>query len=495
MPGHLTARGRLSGVAVAVALAAVLLLAAMRSDGAALPPVPPPRAQPLVTGVSYVAGDATDLAHVKDAGADFVHTWVRWASIAPETEPERWNPDDPADPHYNWQEIDAWVTGAVAAGLVPLLQVYTAPKWAQRCHQQSSTGAPCDVDPAAMADFARAAARRYSGTFNGLPRVRYWQAQNEPNLSLFFNPQFRHGRPVSPKLYRGVINAFYAAIKSVDPSNLVLAAGLAPVGRPGAAIAPLRFTRELLCMKDAQPPGPAGGDCDGGVSFDIFDMHPYTTGGPTHRGKNGDVELSNLTELQDLLWAADQAGRIHGRFRHTPLWITEFSWDSKPPDPGGLSMGIETRWAAEAMYQAWSAGVDHFFWFTIHDDPPNRSLPYSETHESGLYFYGPDGSGGAKKVLSAFRFPFVAFSQRDGFSFWGRTPSSEPGPVSIQILKGGGWRTVDVATANANGIFSGEVLGSYGPNKRGTVRADWGGELGVPFSLHPVRDFHQPPFG
>lgn len=484
------------GAAIVMVLIAILLGATMRSEGATPPPAATHRGQQLITGVSYVAGSDAEFSRVKSAGAEYVHTWLKWASVAPESQPQSWLPGDPADPHYDWGEVDNWVINATRAGLVPLLQIYGAPKWAQRCGQTSSTGAPCDVDPAALAQFAVAAARRYSGSFHGLPRVRYWQAQNEPNLSLFFNPQFEGGRPVSPTRYRTIINMFYSAVKSVDPSNIVLAAGLAPIGRPGSAIAPLRFTEMLLCMKGGQHPRPIRGDCGGGVDFDVFDIHPYTTGGPTHRGTGGDVQLGNLNELQNLLRAADRAGRINGKFAHTPLWITEFSWDSNPPDPGGLPMRIETRWVAEALYQAWSVGIGHFFWFTIHDDPPNPALPFSETHQSGLYFFGSDGTDGRpKKELYAFRFPFVAYSRYNGFFFWGRTPTSTPGSVTIQVQEGGRWRDASVAHADANGIFTGVAEGRYGRKEHGMVRALYRGEEAVPFSLQPVRDFRQPPFG
>src|SRR5665811_1828269 len=83
----------------------------------------------------------------------------------------------------------------------------------------------------------------------------------EPNLSLYFNPQFRHGRPVSPTLYRRLINAFYAAVKSVSRSNLVLMAGLGPIAVPGLTIGPMRFTRELLCMRGRRNPHPLRGNC------------------------------------------------------------------------------------------------------------------------------------------------------------------------------------------------------------------------------------------
>ncbi len=158
---------------------------------------------------------------------------------------------------------------------------------------QCGGGRPCDPDPAALAAFATAAARRYSGQFGGLPHVRYWQGLDEPNLSLFFNPQFKSGKPVSPGLYRKLINAFYFAIKSVDRSNLVLAAGLGPIQVRHLTIGPMRFTRLLLCMTGRAIRIRTRGRCGGGVHFDIFDIHPYTTGGPTHKGRADDVELGD----------------------------------------------------------------------------------------------------------------------------------------------------------------------------------------------------------
>ncbi len=255
--------------------------------------------------------------------------------------------------------------------------------------------------------------------------MQYWQGLNEPNLSLFFNPQFDGDSPVSPDLYRTLINSFYAAVKAVDPSNLVIAAGLGPIAVPKYTIGPMRFTRLLLCMRGHKNPRPTRGDCEGGVHFDIFDIHPYTTGGPTHEGGHQRRPDGRLVKLRTLLDAADRAGRIKGMFEHTPLWIGEFSWDSNPPDPGGLAMNIETRWTAEAMYRAWRAGVGAFFWYSLRDRKPQPHLPFSSTLESGLYFRGATiEQDQPKEILFAFRFPFVSYPGKKGLFVWGRTPTA-----------------------------------------------------------------------
>ena len=460
-----------------------------------------PRAEamrPLTTGMSGVYDySLASYGQVHATGATFVRIGLPWGAVAPNQAPSEWQPEDPADPHYRWDSVDEAVRNATATGLTPVLLVNSAPLWAQRCRAPSSLPeAVCDPEPRLLAQFAVAAARRYSGDFAGLPRVRYYQGPNEPNLSLYFLPQYRGSTPVSPRLYRPLINAFYAAIKSVSRSNLVLAGGLGPIAVPHWTIGPLRFARLLLCMRGRANPHPLPGNCHGGVHFDIFDVHPYTTGGPAHEGGRNDVQLGDIPELQALLRAADRAGRIRGEFKRTPLWVMEFSWDSKPPDPKGLPMGIECRWVSEALFRTWRAGVSHFFWYGLRDEPLIPGLPPSASLQSGLYFSGSTLSEDTpKRVLSAFRFPFVAYPRPHGLYVWGRTPTGAPGTVAVQVLFGGHWRDVSHLPAGRGGMFAASIPNAYGAERRGAVRAVYRGSRSLPFSMHPIKEFRQPPFG
>ncbi|HET7590293.1 MAG TPA: hypothetical protein VFK14_08970 [Solirubrobacterales bacterium] len=455
-------------------------------------------AGPLVTGVTNIEEEnRVGFAHTVAAGARFVRIPLVWVAIAPYREPAGWQPEDPLDPHYDWSQIDEAVTQAVAAGLTPVLQLDAAPPWVQGCAAPTFARAKtCEPSPDALAAFITAAARRYSGKVPGLPRVRYWQALNEPNLSIFFNPQFAGDAPVSPYIYRNLLNRFYAAVKAVDPSDLVLAAGLGPIAVPGFTIGPMRFARLLLCMQGHAHPRPMAGSCEGGAHFDIFAIQPYTTGGPTHEGGVNDVELGDLGKLQTLIAAADRAGRIHGAYRHTPLWITEFSWDSNPPDPGGLPMKVESAWVAEALYRAWRAGVSHFFWYSLRDSAREPGQSYAESLESGLYFRGAAvEQDQPKEFLTAFRFPFVSYPRRQGLFFWGRTPTSRKGKVAIQLLRGERWHTAARVRANGSGIFTGRLGSGYGRNRKGRARAVYHGQTSIAFSMRRVGDFRHPPFG
>jgi hypothetical protein len=458
--------------------------------------------RPLVTGVSNVySNEVAAFEHTRATGSTTVLSALRWNAIAPAQEPPNWNPEDPADPHYEWRFFDDWVIRAVQAGLTPIFDVRGAPRWAERC-RAGSEDAVCDPDPAALYAFTRAAAQRYSGRFEYrphqyLPRVVYWQGLNEPNLSLFFEPQYKGDAMVSADLYRTLLNTFYGAVKSVDPSNLVIAAGLGPIAVPHFTIGPLAFTRKLLCMTGTnRQPRPARTGCEGGVNFDIFDIHPYTTGGPTHEGGANNVELGDIWKLQTLLAAADRAGRINSAFGRTPLWVTEFGWDSNPPDPGGLSMKIEKQWIAEALHELWGFGVTNAMWYSLDDFPPEPKLPFSQTLQTGLYFWAPKSAEEQpKEIMYAFRFPFVAIRQGQGLKIWGRTPTSQGGRVKIQALRDGKWKKLSVARADAFGIFEAFVKTGYGKGKKGSVRAVFGGERSPGFPMRRVGDFPHAPFG
>jgi hypothetical protein len=474
-------------------LALLLLLLALPSAASA---------RPFETGISGI-GDYSPLSfeRTRDAGARWVRLVLDWEHIAPKQQPGSWDPTDPGDPNYDWSYIDTGVTEAVRHGLNPLLLVDEPPKWAQRCVSPPGLqlSEACDPDPAALAAFATAAARRYSGSFGGLPRVQYWQALNEPNLTLFFFPQFNtEFKPLSPGLYRALINSFHDAVNAVDPSNVIVAAGLGPTELKGYNVGPMKFARLLLCMKGAKKPKPVKG-CEGGVRFDAFDIHAYSTGGPTHEGRPNDVQMGDLAKLQTLLKAADKAGHIQGQFKRTQLWIGEFSWDSSPPDPRGLPMNILTQWTAEALHEAWANGVAKFFWYGLRDQPLGGG---EGTVQSGLYFRAEEiAHDHPKEVLVSFRFPFVAFARKPhgkkagGLEYWGRTPSSGPGRVVLEAFRKGGWRRLAAVKADGVGIFRGKLKSRYGRSRRGAVRAVFANHQSVPFPMKRVGDFRHPPFG
>ena len=428
------------------------------------------------------------LSHVRAAGATLVRTTLSWYTVAPSTRPARFTPEDPFDPAYRWRSIDAKVKRAIAHGLEPFLAVNDAPVWART----GTKGAGFPPDPADLALFLRAAAGRYSGSVRGLPRVRYWQIWIEPNVNKFFSPQFSGNRPVAPARYRAIVNAAAEVLHSVRRDNSVIAGSLSPftVARGATrTIGPLRFMREMLCMSRGRNPRPA---CGQRAQFDIWAHHPYTSGGPRHRAFHpDDVSLGDLPEMTRLLYAARRAGHIRTA-QKLRFWVTEFGWDTKPPDPRGMPMRLQARWTSEALYRMWLAGVSLVTWLKLRDDP-YPALPV----QGGLYFRGRTvAKDRPKATLTAFRFPFVAFRRRAGVSIWGRTPFGKRGLVSVERRARGTWSRVLVLRANRYGIFSRRLrTGRTGFLRARLLSRAAGGSVSLPFSLTPVADRPFRPFG
>jgi hypothetical protein len=409
------------------------------------------------------------------------------------------NARDPSDPAYRWDAFDSQVRAAVAAGLQPIGDINGAPTWAQSGAKQRGSDGPVRPSPSMLADFATAAAKRYSGSYGGLPRVRYWQVWNEQNLSIELMPQSEGGKVVSPDWYRGMVNAMARAVHAVHPDNVVVTGGLAPFGGSSndpsggyvptpERIHPLEFMRQMLCMSKGMKPKPT---CNARTEFDVWAHHPYTYGGPTHSAYHpDDVSIGDLGEMRKLLEAAEAAGHIQSR-QKVGFWVTEFSYDSKPADPKGLDPALHARWVSEAVYRMWTQGVSLVTWWLLRDEPFPEGI-----FQSGLYLRGPSGiaSDKPKPALQAFRFPFVAFRQKDkSITFWGRTPTSTKKAVVVEQKQGSRWKRLSSPQVDRYGIFQGRVTSRASGSFR--ARLVSGGEASLPFSLTVPADFRFCPWG
>jgi hypothetical protein len=415
---------------------------------------------------------------MRNAGATAVRMQLNWADVAPKSPPAGFDATDPEDPAYDWSDFDERIGRAVDSGLRPIVYLFAAPRWAEG----RGAGPPGTVrpDPVALGRFARAAARRYSGDFDGVPRVSWWQVWNEPNILLYLNPQLEARRPVAPGWYREMVNRVAAAVKSVDPANVVVAGGLAPfrdLGIKHRDWGPLTFMRELLCLgRKLQPV------CRHKLHFDVWSHHPYTSGGPMHHAVlPDDVSIADLPEMRKVLQAAIKSGIVVGK-KPVPFWVTEFGWDSSPPDPKGIPASLHARWVAEGLYRMWTHGVSLVAWLQIRDDPMATSYV-----QSGLYRRASAlQNDRPKPALQAFRFPFVAFPVDGRVSVWGRTPGSRRGRVLVEQTFRGGWRQLGTLRTDAHGIFQSKLRGST----QGLVRASLigSGDKARPFSLKHVPD-------
>jgi hypothetical protein len=396
------------------------------------------------------------LDEARAAGASIVRLNAGWpAARMPQS------PADPADPAYAFGALDNAVRAASERGLRIVLSFTGAPRWAEGPGRpRSAPRGSWRPDPEAVGAYGEALARRFSGAFGDparpgstLPRVAAFQLWNEPNLSKYLSPQWRRsGRravPVAPGHYRQMLNAFYAGVHRAQPRATVVTGGTAPFGDPGAGMRmpPARFVRELL----RRP-----------VRFDVLAHHPYSVGGPFRHALNADdVSLPDLGKLLRPLRAAQRAGRALPRGPKR-LWITEVSWDSRPPDPDGVPAMVHARWLAEALYVLWRQGADTVLWFQVRDQAPRPS--YAATSQSGIL----RRDGRPKPARRAFSFPFVARRGRDGrVGAWTLAPAD--GTLAIERRAGRGWQVLSSGTVARGQISLRRIAVPHGARLRARV--------------------------
>jgi hypothetical protein len=427
--------------------------------------------------------DPSDIATVMGrARADGASVWrleLQWATIAPTKPPSLAEAANPNWSGYDWTTTDATVEEIAAAGMTPLIALYNAPTWAEGSNRPSTSMAAAGTwkpSASAFGAFAAALAKRYSGTFipagssQPLPPVRDWEAWNEPNLSTYLTPQWTASKhPASPGIYRKLLNAFYTGVKSVAAQDVVAGGTTAPFGDPpgGQRMPPVTFWRALLCISAGAHPHST--HCHEHDYMDAISHHPYPLGPPTtHAVDPADISVPDLGKITMLIPIAERAGTLAPKGRK-PLWITELSWDSNPPNPNGLSPALQAEYLEGAFYVLWKQGASLITWFNIRDD--RYSPGWINTLASGIYYDGATPAEDAPKPsYTAYTFPFTAYRSKGVARLWGMAPTA--GSVAVQVENGTTWSTVITLQAGQNRIFRGTLLVGIGTNLRALSGTD-----------------------
>jgi hypothetical protein len=406
------------------------------------------------------------LKRTVDTNASIIRLNVPWITIGGATKPA--DPTNPATYNDAMKEIDGGVRDAKAKGLDVMLVANGAPPWAE------GPGRPADAiagswrpNPQDFADFTRAVASRYSGGFDPdgagpeppLPAVKAIEIWNEPNTSGAITPTFEGKTDTAASIYRDLLNSAYDAVKSVNPNMLVITGGTAPYGDPPGGpyppgtqrVRPVTFWQDVLCVapvkskkksKKSLLPGAIPptrfvrtGGCNGPVKFDVLSHHAIdnTGKGPLQSGPTlDDASTPDLGRVTAVLRGAEKAGTTQGGPHR--VWVSEFWWDSKPPNSSGAPLLTQARWIEQSLYLFWKAGADTAFNFVIGDTSFRPTVHAG--FQGGAYFQ----DGRPKPALTAFQFPFVTQAlNRTKAEAWGKSPAA--GKLQIQ-QKMGGWKTI-----------------------------------------------------
>jgi hypothetical protein len=401
----------------------------------------------------------TWITKTKATGAKLVQIEVDWSSIEPTSPPAGVSRSDPSGSQFDFAGLDSRVEEIVSSGLTPIFLVTEAPRWAEAKGGTSSEYSAGIYKPnaAAYGALGEALAKRYSGSYPNplvpgrtLPRVRYMQAWAEANTDFHLAPQWTkvHGKAVNTgaTIYRGMLNAFYAGVKAGSRSDTVLTSGLEGYGDAPFTglqrVHPVTFLQNVLCLS----PTLNRLECAGGPAhFDIDAADPYDSFAPTtHAINNADASAPDLGRLTAVTNAALKAGTLLPR-KTKPLWVTEFGYESNPPNRSAVSTATQAKWVEEGFYTFWHEGVSAAMWYLVRDQAP----PYDVNYFSGVYFR----NGTPKPSFTAYRFPFVIMATTTGKppQAWGIAPVG--GAVKVQFKRAHGWKTVKALHAGSGKVF------------------------------------------
>ena len=438
--------------------------------------------------------------------------------------------DPAAYEHSRWRALDTAVRAIRAAGMRPLIDIgFWAPRWAAT---DPGPRARANVDPQAYADFAVAVALRYSGGFapppvpadappapptedqsfiqsilqplipfpipdpfpppgstralgarsaqtaaggaqapsERLPSVNDFILWNEPNHQGLLLPQWDADgtTPASPRVYRAMLRAGYAAVKSVRKRSRVLIGNTSSTGgaqRGTGAVAPLEFLRELACVDRRLKPRTTA-DCANFKMLpgDGWAHHPYSQNERPSRVSKPPLELDHLRigDLPALATTLDllvKMGRIAPANRN--IHLTEFGYETQPVlGRPTINEMTQARWLTWAEYLADKVPtVRSFAQFLLRDQPPAPvRVSTSAARPFGQYSTGLLVADGRDKVAAK---TFVAglFAQlrsKGRVLLYGRLRlGAGVRTVTVQrLVPRGTWRRIDTLKVDGRSAFT-----------------------------------------
>jgi hypothetical protein len=464
------------------------------------------------------------LEQMKALGVDQVKVTLIWNLVAPHPKSShrpKFNATDPgAYGSDAWGRYDMIVQEAHALGMsVSFIIVPPAPTWAiPRSHYREGSLLGHAPYPADFRQFVQAAGARYNGSYEGLPRVGTWEIWNEPNFPAWLNPYYsrtpRGAREyIGPMLYRQLVDAASNGLAATGHTpatdTILIGETVSPGDISGGA-----FDRGLYCIGQGlhrltgaaaqQWACPTSGNATAFVKanpglFRVsgFAYHPYSFNlAPNipYPLPNW-ITMQNLGSLEHLLVGAYEAYGQLPRSHQVPLYLTEFGYESDPPNPYVQnSTTQQATWINEVEYMAWKDSyVKTLNQFELVDSRPRHgakpgSRAYWATFQTGLEFQ----NGKPKPALAAFRLPIWLPSERHGSSVavWGQLrpadhTTRQTGLIEYQPRGSGTWQAGSgdlVSTTNSEGFFFDHVP----IPSAGRVRLAWADPSGTVYYSRSV---------
>ncbi|MDE3091994.1 MAG: hypothetical protein KGJ80_21690, partial [Chloroflexota bacterium] len=223
---------------------------------------------------------------------------------------------------FDWSHPDDIVYLANAKGIDLLARLDNAPDWAAPgCFDTAKKTMGPAKNTQDWLDFLTAFVTRYRG------RIRAYEVWNEPNLSREWCKQ-----PPNPAAYVALLKASYAKIKSIDPTAMIISAGLTPTTQSNQDAMPdTQFVDQMYVAMNNNSNG----------YFDVLGVHAAGFKAPP------EMSPDDVAKNPTYNHGEGAAGRIYC-FRHAEdvrkimvahgdsakqIAILEFGWTSDPIHP------------------------------------------------------------------------------------------------------------------------------------------------------------------
>lgn len=270
-----------------------------------------------------------------------------------------WRAMEPSRGGYNWAVSDRILDAAAQRGIAVVGAVTSTPVWASRNGFWLPNAAP--NDPADYARFMTQLALRY-GAAGGNPRIAAYEIWNEPNANIGWSPE--------PNVagYTALLKAAYTAIKTVEPTALIIGGVLGAGLSFGTwTINPVNYLSQMYAQ------GAQG-------YFDALSFHPYNFSSSFSAGMPyANTPYRQLMSLRELMNNAGDGAKL--------IWTTEYGVPTS-----AVNAATQAAWMVD-FADTWSGldGVGPMFIYSLVDRP--NETPW------GIY----DRNWAAKPAVEAIR--------------------------------------------------------------------------------------------
>jgi polysaccharide biosynthesis protein PslG len=225
----------------------------------------------------------------------------------------------------DWSDLDRVVAAANAAGVKILARFDFAPEWARPGLPE--TAPPNDHYD--YADFVSEVARRYA---NGSPKgtIHAIQVWNEPNLD-----------------YMSLLRQTYTLVKQMDPTKIVVSAGLSPTGTNDGTAMPDDVYLTWLYENGLREYSDAVG-----MHAPGYGSHPEAELNSNPGFPHPSFYFRRVEQLRNIMVLNGDAAK--------QAWILEFGWTTDPIHPDRTFYAVTAEQQADYLVRGFRYAYDNW---------------------------------------------------------------------------------------------------------------------------------------